>query len=186
MYVLGHSHSTRGPTLRSRILQWSGPASLFLAQALAAQAPPASGTRLRIWIGPTQIAIGTFTRFTRDSVTLSSLRTGESVSLAWTEITHIEEYEGAHGHGLLGGIVGTGFGAAVGAYFGSHTSVGDLSSTTTGVAGAVLGGVVGGLCGTVIGTLTRSESWKPLGVWQHNGNTESMAFGVRLRLAAIH
>jgi len=167
-------------------LRWGGAVGLCLVQALAAQSAPAPGTRLRIWIGPTQVAVGSFTQATSDSVTLSSLRTGESVSLAWTEIIQIEEYRGTRGHGLLGGLVGTGFGGAVGGYFGSHTGVGDLSPATTGIAGAVLGGVIGGLSGAVIGTLTRTESWKPLSVWRHDGNAGSMAFGVVLRLPPIH
>lgn len=155
---------------------------LILAPDLLGQTAPAVGTRLRLWLRePSQVAIGTYSRATRDSVTLAHRRTGEMASFSWQEIQAIEEYRGAQGHSTLGGMVGLGFGGLAGAWFGSKTAVGELSSTTTGVAGAVVGGLIGGLFGAMIGHLTRSEIWRPIVGWDPANGRRAVRFGIRLQ-----
>lgn len=159
--------------------------SLCLAPSLGAQASPGLGARLRVWTWHAPVKMGALAGETRDSLTLWSLPDQAVVRLAWTEIRRIEQFQGIHDHGLLGGLLGAGGGLLLGAYFGARTRVGELSSSTTGVAGGMLGATLGGLWGSLVGTLTPSESWRPVRAWGA-GSLSVVTVGVRMTLPAIH
>jgi hypothetical protein len=148
------------------------------AQGLAAQDPPLTGSRVRVFLRATpQMAIGRLVSASADSIWLDVGPEG-TVGIGREEIGRAERFMGVRGNARQGALIGFGAGAALGVIIGSTASTEDVDSGTFAVFFGLGLGAGGALLGAVIGSSVRREHWVPITAWdaQPDGGTLRLGF----------